>query len=80
MSTAPYPVQNDSSINGSNDSPSTGTLPAGGPQHKRVYQACIPCRRRKVKCDLGSVGLYPSELHSDHIATLDAASTILCYF
>ena len=26
-----------------------------GPQHKRVYQACIPCRRRKVKCDLGSV-------------------------
>jgi hypothetical protein len=27
----------------------------GPPQHKRVYQACIPCRRRKVKCDLGSV-------------------------
>jgi len=27
----------------------------GQPQHKRVYQACIPCRRRKVKCDLGSV-------------------------
>ncbi|CAG8976872.1 hypothetical protein HYALB_00003483 [Hymenoscyphus albidus] len=25
------------------------------PQHKRVYQACIPCRRRKVKCDMGSV-------------------------
>lgn len=24
-------------------------------QHKRVYQACIPCRRRKVRCDLGSV-------------------------
>lgn len=24
-------------------------------QHKRVYQACIPCRKRKVKCDLGSV-------------------------
>jgi hypothetical protein len=22
---------------------------------RRVYQACIPCRRRKVKCDLGSV-------------------------
>lgn len=31
--------------------------PAGAqqPGHKRVYQACIPCRRRKVKCDLGSV-------------------------
>ncbi|KAK3357291.1 hypothetical protein B0T25DRAFT_452221 [Lasiosphaeria hispida] len=26
-----------------------------GGQHKRVYQACIPCRRRKVRCDLGSV-------------------------
>ncbi|KAI1763070.1 hypothetical protein GGR53DRAFT_467705 [Hypoxylon sp. FL1150] len=25
------------------------------PLHKRVYQACIPCRRRKVRCDLGSV-------------------------
>lgn len=23
--------------------------------HRRVYQACIPCRKRKVKCDLGSV-------------------------
>ncbi|OBR13228.1 Fungal zn binuclear cluster domain containing protein [Colletotrichum higginsianum IMI 349063] len=29
--------------------------PPGAPQHKRVYQACIPCRRRKVRCDLGSV-------------------------
>ncbi|KAH0601298.1 hypothetical protein MHUMG1_00171 [Metarhizium humberi] len=28
---------------------------AQNPQHKRVYQACIPCRRRKVRCDLGSV-------------------------
>ncbi|KAF9877949.1 fungal zn binuclear cluster domain containing protein [Colletotrichum karsti] len=27
----------------------------GSAQHKRVYQACIPCRRRKVRCDLGSV-------------------------
>jgi hypothetical protein len=27
----------------------------GQGQHKRVYQACIPCRRRKVRCDLGSV-------------------------
>lgn len=29
--------------------------PTGSAQHKRVYQACIPCRRRKVRCDLGSV-------------------------
>ncbi|MCJ1462554.1 hypothetical protein MMC07_001156 [Pseudocyphellaria aurata] len=25
------------------------------PSHKRTYQACIPCRRRKVRCDLGPV-------------------------
>ncbi|RAH65768.1 Zn(II)2Cys6 transcription factor domain-containing protein [Aspergillus aculeatinus CBS 121060] len=24
-------------------------------QHRRGYQACDPCRKRKVKCDLGSV-------------------------
>ncbi|KAF6812634.1 fungal zn binuclear cluster domain containing protein [Colletotrichum sojae] len=48
--------------------PSNSTAPgaaaASGPSqsaaaqqaaHKRVYQACIPCRRRKVRCDLGSV-------------------------
>ncbi|KAL6721708.1 zinc finger transcriptional activator [Lecanora helva] len=23
--------------------------------HKRTYQACIPCRKRKVRCDLGPV-------------------------
>lgn len=36
---------------------STPTIPQNPsqPQHKRVYQACIPCRRRKVRCDLGSV-------------------------
>lgn len=28
---------------------------SGAGAHKRVYQACIPCRRRKVRCDLGSV-------------------------
>ncbi|KAK4137185.1 hypothetical protein BT67DRAFT_371129 [Trichocladium antarcticum] len=32
-----------------------GHLSAQAGQHKRVYQACIPCRRRKVRCDLGSV-------------------------
>lgn len=41
--------------------PASQPAPSGQPQpqpqlqHKRVYQACIPCRRRKVKCDLGSV-------------------------
>ncbi|KAK0646690.1 hypothetical protein B0T16DRAFT_414070 [Cercophora newfieldiana] len=39
------------------DPTSTPTAGAGNQQsqHKRVYQACIPCRRRKVRCDLGSV-------------------------
>ncbi|KAL2024675.1 hypothetical protein VTK56DRAFT_6876 [Thermocarpiscus australiensis] len=35
--------------------PSQSTQHPQPPQHKRVYQACIPCRRRKVRCDLGSV-------------------------
>ncbi|KAI6784770.1 Transcriptional activator-like protein [Emericellopsis cladophorae] len=35
--------------------PAGGTQTGGTSQHKRVYQACIPCRRRKVRCDLGSV-------------------------
>ncbi|EJT81017.1 hypothetical protein GGTG_01006 [Gaeumannomyces tritici R3-111a-1] len=38
---------------------SAATVPTAAasqlPQHRRVYQACIPCRRRKVRCDLGSV-------------------------
>ncbi|KIV86996.1 hypothetical protein PV11_02569 [Exophiala sideris] len=25
------------------------------PQHQRVYKACVSCRQRKVRCDLGSV-------------------------
>ncbi|KAL2127396.1 hypothetical protein VTI74DRAFT_10807 [Chaetomium olivicolor] len=35
--------------------PAQSGHPPQPPQHKRVYQACIPCRRRKVRCDLGSV-------------------------
>lgn len=37
-------------VNGGNEGSPQPTT-----QHKRVYQACIPCRKRKVKCDLGSV-------------------------
>ncbi|KAI0123902.1 hypothetical protein BJ170DRAFT_101575 [Xylariales sp. AK1849] len=33
----------------------TDPTPPPAAQHKRVYQACIPCRRRKVRCDLGSI-------------------------
>lgn len=36
-------------------SAANGTPQDDSAQHKRVYQACIPCRRRKVRCDLGSV-------------------------
>ncbi|KAI1344328.1 hypothetical protein F5Y15DRAFT_109596 [Xylariaceae sp. FL0016] len=35
--------------------PDADQAAAQAAQHKRVYQACIPCRRRKVRCDLGSV-------------------------
>lgn len=35
--------------------PTGSQHPSQQAQHKRVYQACIPCRRRKVRCDLGSV-------------------------
>ncbi|EOD44338.1 putative fungal zn binuclear cluster domain containing protein [Neofusicoccum parvum UCRNP2] len=35
-------------------SPPAKGLSAGG-SHTRTYQACIPCRRRKVRCDLGPV-------------------------
>jgi hypothetical protein len=55
--TSQYPLQPDS-LNGSDPSPSGQQGKSSSPeksQHKRVYQACIPCRRRKVKCDLGSV-------------------------
>ncbi|KAF2734529.1 hypothetical protein EJ04DRAFT_543610 [Polyplosphaeria fusca] len=41
-----------SSGNASPPAPRTGT---GIQQHTRTYQACIPCRRRKVRCDLGPV-------------------------
>ncbi|GAB7339211.1 hypothetical protein MBLNU457_5870t1 [Dothideomycetes sp. NU457] len=29
--------------------------PAAAASHTRTYQACIPCRKRKVRCDLGPV-------------------------
>jgi len=35
--------------------PASASAAGSSGQHKRVYQACIPCRRRKVRCDLGSV-------------------------
>ncbi|KAK4169396.1 hypothetical protein QBC43DRAFT_329834 [Cladorrhinum sp. PSN259] len=39
----------------SNNNHNNNAAGGSGAQHKRVYQACIPCRRRKVRCDLGSV-------------------------
>ncbi|KAK4230850.1 hypothetical protein QBC38DRAFT_356275 [Podospora fimiseda] len=41
--------------NNNTNSQNTSSGGGGNAQHKRVYQACIPCRRRKVRCDLGSV-------------------------
>lgn len=54
---SPIPASNSSSAGGPAPPPAPGAAgqTPGQPQHKRVYQACIPCRRRKVRCDLGSV-------------------------
>ncbi|OXV08517.1 hypothetical protein Egran_03713 [Elaphomyces granulatus] len=41
-----YPQDNLSTLRSPSPPPS---------QHRRGYQACDPCRKRKVKCDLGSV-------------------------
>ena len=51
--TSQYPLRRDNPPAASDQQQSAGDSKV--PQHKRVYQACIPCRRRKVKCDLGSV-------------------------
>lgn len=54
-STTPAPQQhNPPARSNSSAAPDQGANSASA-QHKRVYQACIPCRRRKVRCDLGSV-------------------------
>ena len=41
-------------MSGSNASPPRAGQ-SGQSSHTRTYQACIPCRRRKVRCDLGPV-------------------------
>ncbi|EEQ89924.2 C6 transcription factor [Blastomyces dermatitidis ER-3] len=40
---------------GTNPGFSPRRSPSPAPQHRRGYQACDPCRKRKVRCDLGSV-------------------------
>lgn len=51
----PYPLQEEGVDSNAPNNESNSSQQGQQPQHKRVYQACIPCRRRKVKCDLGSV-------------------------
>ncbi|KAL1882762.1 hypothetical protein VTK73DRAFT_887 [Phialemonium thermophilum] len=57
VSAAPPPPRSTSvAADGASDAGgSTSSYRPPPVQHKRVYQACIPCRRRKVRCDLGSV-------------------------
>ncbi len=45
--------QNQGQATASNASLEDEALPT--PLQKRTYQACIPCRKRKVRCDLGPV-------------------------
>lgn len=49
------PAPGSSSGQGPGTSAASAASQPQSAQHKRVYQACIPCRRRKVRCDLGSV-------------------------
>jgi hypothetical protein len=51
----PPSAVNHSPTSSASAGPSVSTSLPTNAQHKRVYQACIPCRRRKVRCDLGSV-------------------------
>ncbi|KAF2106244.1 hypothetical protein BDV96DRAFT_508227 [Lophiotrema nucula] len=44
-----------STVSGSASNASPPAPRASNQQHTRTYQACIPCRRRKVRCDLGPV-------------------------
>ncbi|KAF2490017.1 hypothetical protein BU16DRAFT_586140 [Lophium mytilinum] len=45
-----------STISANSASPSSkGGLQNQNQNHTRTYQACIPCRRRKVRCDMGPV-------------------------
>ncbi|KAL8657606.1 MAG: hypothetical protein Q9226_001749 [Calogaya cf. arnoldii] len=43
------------SLAGSNSPSTTDFSKETSQSHSRTYQACIPCRRRKVRCDLGPV-------------------------
>lgn len=40
------------------DNNSVYTKAESDAHHRRGYQACDPCRKRKVKCDLGSMGPF----------------------
>ncbi|PSK42965.1 hypothetical protein B9Z65_6919 [Elsinoe australis] len=40
-------------LDGQSSPPLSGAAP--GNNHTRTYQACIPCRKRKVRCNLGPV-------------------------
>ncbi|KAF2468757.1 uncharacterized protein BDR25DRAFT_230590 [Lindgomyces ingoldianus] len=44
-----------STVSGSASNASPPAQRTAPQQHTRTYQACIPCRRRKVRCDLGPV-------------------------
>ncbi|KAK2605304.1 hypothetical protein N8I77_008153 [Diaporthe amygdali] len=55
QSSSTVPAAGSSSGQGAGPDAAASASQSQAAQHKRVYQACIPCRRRKVRCDLGSV-------------------------
>ncbi|KAL5343194.1 hypothetical protein BJX70DRAFT_210109 [Aspergillus crustosus] len=50
---ATHDAQQDEGLYAREDSARRSSSPSNN-QHRRGYQACDPCRKRKVKCDLGS--------------------------
>lgn len=50
----PLPSMGQDTNSATNDSRKSSSSPSA-PHHRRGYQACDPCRKRKVKCDLGSM-------------------------
>ncbi|KAL4887334.1 hypothetical protein BJY04DRAFT_225412 [Aspergillus karnatakaensis] len=52
---ATHDAQPDNGLYSREDSATRRSPSPSNTQHRRGYQACDPCRKRKVKCDLGSV-------------------------
>ena len=63
MTTSNQPFQQSASFESAEGEETKQEATPPRDQHRRGYQACDPCRKRKVKCDLGSQSIWtPSGL------------------